>query len=622
MAKQKADSGGPGETGPSTSTGSIAFATVSILTALFACACYPYRGFVFQPRELLPLSAAKLTSLPELADAEYTDKMLWGSYRPGLYFGMRTRTPTSLLSGLMWFDPDSVDTLYEHKVRHAANDGDALKNYGWVRHDGSTFGRQVFVDEDYNLSLAMTLEAASKVATSCNKGAPCWVHYAGSTFGRQVFVDEDYNLSLAMTLEAASKVATSCYKGAPCWVHYAGSTFGRQVFVDEDYNLSLAMVKSFGPDSGTGGDWAVRITANRAQLSSAEEQRLEMKARQSGNKRPKGGRQRISLVMYLGDEGVPSDNWQVMPEGEPEELVTEPITLATGGNSHLGAWSFHVSEDNSSHAKSKNSVSSRLDYLAQPYETTHNYLVHVKEFMLSIMNPSSGDFRLYLPNGVTTVDFVFLSHPKGGSDSSISNADRVTALSGSALTAILNEREQNFEDRFEESFPVAASPPPPPEDEDQSADTHHKWEQSFEDRFKECFPVAPSPTPEIEEQSKKQAPVDEEDDPEPPLHKLASLDIRPYPAAPLFTGVPSRGGAPHGSLWDEGFHQLLLQRWDSRMSRDVIAHWLDLINMNGWIPRHQFLGYESTNRDVIAHWLDLINMNGWIPRHQFLGYAQ
>lgn len=27
----------------------------------------------------------------------------WGSYRPGTYFGLKTRDPHSLVMGLMWF---------------------------------------------------------------------------------------------------------------------------------------------------------------------------------------------------------------------------------------------------------------------------------------------------------------------------------------------------------------------------------------------------------------------------------------------------------------------------------------------------------------------------------------
>lgn len=32
------------------------------------------------------------------------DSLLWGTYRPNLYFGTRPRLPESLMTGLIWFD--------------------------------------------------------------------------------------------------------------------------------------------------------------------------------------------------------------------------------------------------------------------------------------------------------------------------------------------------------------------------------------------------------------------------------------------------------------------------------------------------------------------------------------
>lgn len=64
----------------------------------------------------------------------------------------------------------------------------------------------------------------------------------------------------------------------------------------------------------------------------------------------------------------------------------------------------------------------------------------------------------------------------------------------------------------------------------------------------------------------------------------------------LLTATPSRALFPRGFLWDEGFHQLVVQRWDSELSRDCMRSWMAAIQATGWIPREQILGVEARNR--------------------------
>ena len=41
------------------------------------------------------------------------DSLLWGPYRPNLYFGVKPRIPKSLLTGLLWAKVDDYQTVQD-----------------------------------------------------------------------------------------------------------------------------------------------------------------------------------------------------------------------------------------------------------------------------------------------------------------------------------------------------------------------------------------------------------------------------------------------------------------------------------------------------------------------------
>ena len=63
--------------------------------------------------------------------------------------------------------------------------------------------------------------------------------------------------------------------------------------------------------------------------------------------------------------------------------------------------------------------------------------------------------------------------------------------------------------------------------------------------------------------------------------------------AELFSASPSRPQFPRGFLWDEGFHLILINKWNSKLAKASLVSWLNRMMYSGWIPREQMLGYEN-----------------------------
>ncbi|KDQ59490.1 glycoside hydrolase family 63 protein [Jaapia argillacea MUCL 33604] len=96
----------------------------------------------------LLLLAVPVLSLPS---NNSDPSLLWGAYRPNLYFGLRPRLPQSLMTGLIWFN--TIDYMSIRSARHACDQGDGIEGYSWTEFDPRKGGVQVLKDTPNNVKI-------------------------------------------------------------------------------------------------------------------------------------------------------------------------------------------------------------------------------------------------------------------------------------------------------------------------------------------------------------------------------------------------------------------------------------------------------------------------------------
>ncbi|MCJ1462541.1 Processing alpha glucosidase I [Pseudocyphellaria aurata] len=80
------------------------------------------------------------------------ESLLWGPYRPNLYFGVRPRIPKSLTTGLLWARVDSFDSV-QNNFRHTCEQHEGMHGYGWDEYDVRYGGRQIIHDAGNSLDI-------------------------------------------------------------------------------------------------------------------------------------------------------------------------------------------------------------------------------------------------------------------------------------------------------------------------------------------------------------------------------------------------------------------------------------------------------------------------------------
>lgn len=71
--------------------------------------------------------------------------LLWGPYKPNLYFGLRPRLPKSLTTALLWSRVEDF-TSVQNNVRYTCEQHEGMAGYGWDVYDPRTGGVQTVRD--------------------------------------------------------------------------------------------------------------------------------------------------------------------------------------------------------------------------------------------------------------------------------------------------------------------------------------------------------------------------------------------------------------------------------------------------------------------------------------------
>jgi len=391
----------------------------------------------------------------------------WGSYRPGNYFGLKTREPHSPVVGLMWFFPKRMGPGSGVPIRHWCETGDGLSRYTWTKHDGRSFGMQEIDD------------------------------------------------------------------GA--------------------VRLTTSFVKQDGGDHG--GDWTARISVSSLKQSSVGEP--------------------ISLVWYMAYDSQTEGRLHHRPSSRSD------LTGVVGETNKLGAFNMQL-----------RNLSGQIVHEA--YLTTRGQGLHLlKEVLLVNLRvvTRGGVRQVTLPGDITRgqpanltatlvtaivpfeMDIIFESG---------SNFERPNTLTGKIYTELLQQKCDEFDEKFEDIFKLK---------EKKFKENEVNFAQAALSNLVGGIGYFYGSSRVISERLEN--PV-------------------PYWKAPLYTSVPSRSFFPRGFLWDEGFHGLLISTWDLEVELDIMSHWFDLMNVEGWIPREQILGLEALAK-VPEEFVTQINSNANPP---------
>ncbi|CAG0894292.1 unnamed protein product, partial [Darwinula stevensoni] len=447
----------------------------------------------------------------------------WGTYRPGTYFGMKTRTPGSLVVGLMWLSEDNIKT-YELPplrppygissfARHWCQVGEDVRA-NWEYHDGSTFGTQILYDKTFNIRVTFVKEIGGRhggdwtfqleVEPKVYFHVPCQPYQLFFAF--LVNISEDDSPSIISLQKPLFEFMFNFIYDAEQNISYIPPIFHQ---VEHLTSLTHIFIYITFEEESTG--WIEPVF-------------------DSGKSSLKGV---VGSTPYLGNFDI-----------EFEHISGAVIDTYFLRTASLGIERVHDVVKQSLVRVGQRSVYALIGEQLVP---NHESDLIVYEVISLVQAGKNLQFNVMFKSGSFTKRSAFLKD--------------------AYFVAQLEKHRTAFEDSFQHVFNL------------REHGIHNESLLSFGkaalSNMLGSIGYFYGSSRVISHYNKQ--PV-------------------PYWKAPLYTGVPSRSFFPRGFLWDEGFHNLLIAQYNKEMTKDIMSHWFDLMNVEGWIPREQILGKEARQR--------------------------
>ncbi|TMW67836.1 hypothetical protein Poli38472_007508 [Pythium oligandrum] len=451
-----------------------------------------------EPQETFP--PLDFEALREYTRANSLNAFRWGTYRSGFYYGLRSRSyPYAVSAGLLW--SSSHEDISQ--LRHECRQEDRLQKYGWLQHDGRTYGMQSIEDQFNRVELKTYYQRV-------NQG------------------------------------------------------------------------------QATDG-WASRISV------------LPLEPRDERLKRKKVDQTKLSLFYYVdlgcGDETV-THPCRSKLQGLLD-VVAEPTTQTCGGDDIFSCTTLTFQSEGLNDAEDapleflvQAQLKTRVGASIKKAELRYGSLkdagvVNIKERLVaSAERPTpQEDAEVVLDNIIEEGTSVVVIQVIVEFDA----AENVVQEGDITLDVVMNEGSTTTPDQL--ATQIA-----------QLDETLAASETSFQQKFEDAFQLSTKGFNSSEIAFAQAAfgnliggisffygsSLVQHDPFDPTV-----LESDPKP---LFTAVPSRSFFPRGFVWDEGFHQLGISVFDEEITRDIMVHWLGLMEEDGYIAREQILGETARHR--------------------------